>query len=92
MLSTDAENFFQSDRDIELAKLRSEKRTSIGKIAGKPIEIPSKIMDFVFLSINDKICQKIVTAESGHIARILDLSVRFFYYSITLFFVEWKND
>ncbi|KAJ3293125.1 hypothetical protein HK104_004713 [Borealophlyctis nickersoniae] len=47
-VSSDPDNFFQSDRDLELAKKRQEKQADKdAQKAGKPIVLPSKILAFV---------------------------------------------
>ncbi|KAI9204209.1 WD40-repeat-containing domain protein [Polychytrium aggregatum] len=73
-VSNDAENFFQSDRDIELARQRDEKKSAIGSTAGNPVQLPSKILDFCFSSQSDGVSRiEAFVAESGHVARKVDL-------------------
>ncbi|KAI9101092.1 WD40-repeat-containing domain protein [Phlyctochytrium arcticum] len=70
-VSTDARNFFQSDRDLELERVKEAKREqSAAKDApGKPIFITSKVLAFELLANGTQA----LVAESGHIARIVDL-------------------
>ncbi|KAJ3190236.1 hypothetical protein HDU85_000529 [Gaertneriomyces sp. JEL0708] len=71
-ISSDAQNFFQSDRDLEIEQNRQRKKAeSAAKDApGKPITLSSKVLS-VSLS-NDR--KTAYTAESGHVARKVDLA------------------
>nr|KAJ3419661.1 hypothetical protein HK105_006692 [Polyrhizophydium stewartii] len=42
-VSSDADNFFQSDRDIELQRARKEKERRFGA-RGRPLQLPSKVL------------------------------------------------
>ncbi len=74
MLSNDAENFFQSDRDLQLQQKRNDKKESVGASAGDPKTMPSKIIDIEFV---DALGQSALAflAESGFVARKVDMSV-----------------
>ncbi|KAJ3041499.1 hypothetical protein HDV00_009295 [Rhizophlyctis rosea] len=49
-VSNDADNFFQSDRDLELQQKRAAKQADTkAQQAGEPIQLPSKILSFVLV-------------------------------------------
>ncbi|TPX30486.1 hypothetical protein SmJEL517_g05948 [Synchytrium microbalum] len=76
-VSTDAGNFFQSDRDIAKQEARDLKK-SIHANSGLPISIPSKVLDLQFAGTGsdaDLSANKLYAyvAESGHVARKYNL-------------------
>lgn len=72
MLSEDPDHFFQSDKDLILQQKREAKKTSIGSTAGDPKEQPSKVISIVFPVLDGS---SVFTAESGFVARKVDISV-----------------
>ncbi|KAJ3183492.1 hypothetical protein HDU87_006811 [Geranomyces variabilis] len=73
--STDPENFFQSDRDIELQRARNAKKavSESTEARGSPVPLPSKVLTFELVPGAEDIAY---IAESGHVARKLNLKTR----------------
>ncbi|KAJ3012837.1 hypothetical protein HKX48_006068, partial [Thoreauomyces humboldtii] len=74
--SSDARNFFQSDRDLEIEKIRELKKlhSSSPDAPGNPISLQSKVLAFVILEHEDKDVNHAYIAESAHVARKIDLN------------------
>ena len=70
----EANDFFQSDRDLMIQQQQQLKKEAIGMSAGDPKQIPSKVLAFEFANILDG--DQFYVAESGHVARKFDLQVR----------------
>lgn len=73
-VSSDAGNFFQSDRDLEIERAREQKKAdSLAKNApGNPIITSSKVLA---LTLTETQPDCAYVAESGHVARKIDLKV-----------------
>ncbi len=72
-IGKEAHDFFQSDRDLELQEKRQLKQESIGKTAGDPKSIASKVLGFEFGGVLNE--ETVYVAESGHVARKLNIKV-----------------
>ncbi|KAI8816790.1 WD40-repeat-containing domain protein [Fimicolochytrium jonesii] len=77
--SSDAENFFQSDRDLEIARAREQKKTQLSgkKAPGNPYQLTSKVLAFSIVeNIPAGAAEYAYIAESGHVARKIELKAR----------------
>ncbi|KAJ3390958.1 hypothetical protein HDU92_000210 [Lobulomyces angularis] len=73
-IGTDEGDFFQSDRDLELSKLKADKKKNFQE-SGNPIKLNSKILKFelVLDLITYSSPTKAYTAESGFVSKKIDL-------------------
>ena len=69
-VANDAENFFQSDRDLHLMAARKYKMQELGE-RGKPISLVSKILHFELEG------NSAYVAQSGFITQKIELPVNF---------------
>lgn len=69
-VGTEDENFFQSDRDIELSAARKVKRDALATL-GNPVLMNSKTLHFQL--VFDARDRFVYTAQSGHVAQKVNL-------------------